>query len=289
MATSPVPDDTTGLVLVRAGTVVEVELMENLSSRHTSEGEQILFRTAHDVEISDSLTVPAGRLVRGIVHRVDRASGGGDAGEVDVVIPALVTRDGIEIPVIGRVIVEGRDAHEKAGGMRVAFGLIGQGLTKGKAAYVLAGERYALTVRDDTWVPDRRGVEKEEALRRAEDEAAEQALQARGCEITFKPESRKSLKDIVVCIEIGQPLVEASLTEVGELKLLDPVRASGIQRRKGGRWAVSLPGWSVLRYVRPEQRSSFEIPLRVTGALEDGTRITATSVLSVVIVEQDHG
>ena len=284
--TAAAPETTEGMVLVRAGTEVEVELMENLSSRHTTEGEQILFRTAHDLEISENITVPKGRLVKGVVRHVDRASGGGDAGEVDVVLPALVTRDGIEIPVVGRVIVEGRDTHEKAGGMAIAFGLIGHAATKGKAAYVLAGERYSLTVREDTWVPDRTEVEKVMAEREARASADASELQAEDCEIRFKPESSKAIKDVVVCIRSGEALSEASLAAVGELTLLDPVPATRIKRRKADQWDVSLPGWDVLRYVRPEDRTQFDVPLGVTGVLDDGTRVTATSVLSVEIVEK---
>ena len=286
MVTAAVPETTEGMVLVRAGTEVEVELMENLSSRHTTEGEHILFRTTHDLEIDESITVQKGRLLRGIVHYVEWAGVGGSAGEVDVVLPALVTRDGIEIPVVGRVIVEGRDTHEKSGVMTAAFGVFGHAATKGKAAYVLAGERYVLTVREDTWVPDRTEVERQVAEREVRASANTPELQTENCEIKFKPESRKPVKDVVVCIESSEALTAASLVAVGELTLLDPFPATSIKRRKPDRWDVTLPGWSVLRYVRTEDRNQFDVQLGVTGVLDDGTRVKATSVLSIEIVEK---
>ena len=79
--------------------------------------------------------------------------------------PALVTRGGVKIPVIGRVIIEGVDKHEGASNMGAAFGMLGWGLTRGKEADRLAGARYQLTVREDTWVPRNPGAEERESQR----------------------------------------------------------------------------------------------------------------------------
>jgi hypothetical protein len=277
------PSNTEGMVLVKAGLEVEVELMENLSSRHTTESEEILFRTTHDVAIDENLTVPAGWLVKGLVDRVDRASGGGDAGEVDVVIPSLVARDGTEIPVVGRVMVEGRDKHGKASNMAGGFGMLGWGLTKGKAAYVLAGETYTLMVRQDTWVTDRSEEEMANAEREASRAAEAMELKATSASITFEPESRKKVRDVVVVVETSDELSEVTVSGVGDLTLLDPVPAVQLKRRKGGRWELSFPGWSVLRFVRPDDRTVFDVPIRLDGSLSANRPFTATPRLSVSI------
>ena len=289
VAKSRVPNDTRGMVRIPAGTEVEVELMENLSSRHTEEGEEILFRTTHDLELGTALTVPAGRLVRGVVHRVVRGGAGGVAGDVDVVVPALVTRDGVQIPVLGRVSAGGRGAQGRAAVMGALFGLAGSLGTTGTAAFVPAGGRYVLTVREDTWVHDRTEVERATASAVEEQAAHQTPVKADNFRIMFDPEKRIEKEVVVVSFRSDQALADASLAAVGDLELLDSMPATRLKTLKNGRCEISFPTWSVLRYVRrPDDDNLFAVPLRVTGVLEDGTRVLVSAIASIKIVERNE-
>jgi len=112
-------------------------------------------------------------------------------------------------------------------------------------------------------------------------------LQARDCAIDFKPDGRKDLEDVVVRLETDKRVVEAALVAVGDLTMLEPRRATSIRGRKGGLCDVSFPAWDVLRFVKTGEKNRVETPIRLSGVLDDGTEVNATSMLTVVIEEKN--
>ena len=284
--TVAVPENTDGLTLVPAGTTATLELMENVSSRHSRTGEKVLFRIVDDVRIGDGITVSKGTMVHGVVRRSTHAGTGGRAGEIDITIPALLAHDGTPIPVDGRMLTEGDAKQDAANSATMAAGggllggLIGAAIVKGREAYALAGTHYEVTVREDSWVTARDGDGPR--VPEATQEPASASLRCRGHEVAFRPDGRKPIKEITLQIESEDALSGVSVAAVGDLMLSEPLVADNIRKNEHGEWECSFPGWSLIRYIRTDGERT-EVPIRLRGAFADGTEFETRTDLVLVI------
>src|SRR5438445_2631608 len=145
------PENVEGMLKVPANTPIALELLENVCSNLTETGQTVWFRVADDAAVDGRVFLRKATLVKGTVRESEPARGGGKEGILDIVVPALTVEDGSTLPTVGQIVSSGEERGDASEGAGLAFGVFGALSVKGRQAYHLAGQRFTVHIRQDSW------------------------------------------------------------------------------------------------------------------------------------------
>ncbi|MBO5699447.1 MAG: hypothetical protein J6R79_05540 [Bacteroidaceae bacterium] len=138
-------------VVLKAGTLINLELTETLKSNKVKNGEVVNFRVTHDVKVDDKVVIPAGSLAKGQI--TDRKSSTllGIPGEVSVTVKSITTSDGTLVPLSGNSLSD-EGQNKLAISLVVTFLCIFGFLIKGGQGELSAGSTIQAYVAANTQV-----------------------------------------------------------------------------------------------------------------------------------------
>lgn len=96
---------------VPGGTIVEVSLVESISSANAQVGDQVAIRVTKEVDVGGWLVIPAGSPGHATVTSVDRAGSNGHGGQLALSIDWVFSQDG------GRIVLSPTN-HASENGQR---------------------------------------------------------------------------------------------------------------------------------------------------------------------------
>jgi hypothetical protein len=140
MTTLPVKAET---VTMPAGTVVTVELMENVQSAFNTEGEFVYLRVTERVLVDGKTVVPEGAVVEAIVDNTENRGMGGKSGSINFHPVRIAAADGEWLPLDPTNF--GEQGEGATGGAIFAIGMF----ARGKPGFVQRGATYRVTTRRD--------------------------------------------------------------------------------------------------------------------------------------------
>ena len=278
-AASTPPVNVEGMLKVPANSIVSLDLLENVCSGLSTNGDTVWFRVAEDASVDGAVFLSKGRLVKGVVRQSEAATGMGKEGVLEVVVPSLPAEDGSAVPTIGQIASSGQERTGAATGAAAGFGLFGAAMVKGREAYHLAGERFVVHTRQDAWI--RPGAPSSGPAAAA---AASGGLVLKGTArdpIKFNPRKGKISDTIEIDLDAQKEPRDVAAFRFGEWEVPEPVKATMIERH-GKAWRCTFTGWGVTRYLQ-QGAGDTTVPIKMRGALEDGTSFIAEAnvVLSV--------
>ncbi|UCF80961.1 MAG: hypothetical protein JSV08_00630 [Acidobacteriota bacterium] len=283
VATVKKPDDTEGMVKIPGATKIRLELLENVSSYYNETGGTVWFKVAKDHAVGGRPYLRKGLRFSGTIRQAQRAKAYGAGGEVDVVIPAIYTPEGGVLPLVAQIATAGDDETDTATAVVAAGGAIAGAFVKGKESYHLVGEILEVRVREDAWVPE--AATSEESDDESSDGTAPETLEASvQSPVTFKPQGRRTLKDIQIEITAADGLGEVEVYAVGDLELPEPVKPIELDRSNGTTSCV-FNGWSLIRYMRTDAENA-EVLVKVRGNLKNGVHFVSEAAVTFSV---DHG
>lgn len=133
-------------IVLRAGTPVELEIMNNIDGKYVKQGHTVDLRVKFDVVVNNRTVVAAGSVAKGLISQYKPRKGLGKAGMIEITPQYVQSVDGQFVPVSGTPITfEGKGRKGWAIGgivLGVATGGIvtaATGFIKGKDAEVPGG------------------------------------------------------------------------------------------------------------------------------------------------------
>ncbi len=138
-----------GNAYIPKGTVLQVELRKEISSKKSKVGDTIPFKLVENLIINDVIVAPAGSEVKGIITISRKAGGFGRGGKLEFKITSLKTLNGVEIPL---EYTQYKHGAGDGGAVAVAALVSGVGgfLMKGKNVVYNEGMRIDAEVTADT-------------------------------------------------------------------------------------------------------------------------------------------
>ena len=138
-----------GNAYIPKGTVINIELTEELSSKKNHVDDDVPLKTLDNIIINDVVVVPAGSLVSGKVTKCTGSGLFGRAGKLEFTINSVKSVNGVEIPL---QYTEKREAGSDDGAVAVAaaVSIIGGLFMKGKNVSFPAGSKMTAKVVADT-------------------------------------------------------------------------------------------------------------------------------------------
>lgn len=138
-----------GNAYVPKGTILQIELTKELSSKKAKVGDAVPLRLVQNLIINDVVVIPAGSEVKGVVTKARKAGGLGRGGKLEFTIVSVKTINGVEIPL---QYTKGEHGADDGGAVAVvAFvSIVGGIFMKGKNVVYNEGLRFDATVTADT-------------------------------------------------------------------------------------------------------------------------------------------
>lgn len=138
-----------GNAYIPKGTIIDVELVEELSSKKNHVDDDVRLKTLDNIIINDVIVVPVGALVEGKVTKCTSSGLFGRAGKLEFTINSVRSVNGIDIPL---QYTDLREAGSDDGAIAVAavVTLIGGLFMKGKNVSFPAGTKMSAKVVADT-------------------------------------------------------------------------------------------------------------------------------------------
>lgn len=267
----PRPADTAGMVRVPAYSLVEVELMENVSSSVTAAGERARFRVVSAVPVGDRAWIAPGTEADGVVTAAQSARHAGASGLLAIDLLSLPAAPGVPLALMGQVVGTAK-SRAKAASVAWAFGgLIGASLVHGREMFYLAGERFTFWTRDEAWLPPLSETPPGAPL----DESMPLAAKLVG-DLTVSMVKFEVPPTLAVRIEDAGTESRVDLVSVGDWLLPEPVPATQVAQAEGG-WTATFGGWSLLRHLRPAPQG---IPVGFRVTRPDGEARSAEALIA---------
>ena len=138
-----------GNAYIPKGTIIDVELLEELSSKKNHVDDDVKLKTLDNIIINDVIVVPAGALVEGKVTKCTSSGLFGRAGKLEFTINSVSSINGVDIPL---QYTDFKEAGSDDGAVAVAavVTLIGGLFMKGKNVSFPAGTKMSAKVVADT-------------------------------------------------------------------------------------------------------------------------------------------
>ena len=138
-----------GNAYIPRGTVLQVELVRDISSKTAKRGDSVPLRLVDNLIVNDVIVAPAGSRVRGVITKARRSGGLGRGGTLEFMIISVRTINGVDIPL---QYVEGEKAGNDDGAVAVFLfaSMVGGVFMKGKNVYFNRGLKFDVEVTADT-------------------------------------------------------------------------------------------------------------------------------------------
>jgi hypothetical protein len=250
-------------VTLLAGTIVSVELTENVQSAFNTQGEIIYLRVAEELSVDGKTVIPKGALVEAVVDSTAGTGMVGKSGRIYFHPVRILAADGEWLELDPTNF--GDEGEGAGAGMIVALGLF----AKGTPGFVSRGTIYHVTTRRDKEV-------ELVVLRPAREVAA--------ADVTFsgrvKPLQKVNLKrakpgrDIELefdCPPEMESLVPTGATDIEVVSFIDYVPETPVQSEaveidsRNHLLRASFDWWSIIKYSQPGSTA-----LTVQFELSDG-------------------
>ena len=86
-------------VTLPSGTVLPLELQDDVGTRDTKKGEKIQLRLVNDLDDGNQIVIPAGSTVNATVVKVKKPGAGGSPGKITLEFNEVVLPDGTVLPL----------------------------------------------------------------------------------------------------------------------------------------------------------------------------------------------
>ncbi|HEY8591538.1 MAG TPA: hypothetical protein VIL42_01590 [Sphingomicrobium sp.] len=123
------------------GTQVQLAAMQELSSKHITEGERYKFTVVNDVVDNGVVVIPRGSIATGVVTMKTGRAIGGKSGKFDITFES-VAANGKTFPLMG--------VHRQEGRGNTVGALLGSILITGRSAVMLPGQIVTAMVKEQT-------------------------------------------------------------------------------------------------------------------------------------------
>jgi hypothetical protein len=136
--------------VLRAGTAIQLETVNRISSETVRVGQTVDFRVRQDVKVDGKTAIAAGTIARGQVVRAQKARGIGREGFVEIQLRSVEAVDGTEVFLSGgNVYAEGDDKQVLSIVLGVFLCILFL-LIKGENADIPAGYQVSPSVASNT-------------------------------------------------------------------------------------------------------------------------------------------
>lgn len=145
-----------GSIRIPAGTVVQVEFVEAISSNGSRQGDMFAIRLVEPITLGDRVAVPAGAMGAGEIIDAEGARGGGQEGTL-VASGRYLEINGERVRLRGmQVLRAGGNRTASAIGMSMipVYGFVGPWIRRGGDIEVPVGTRTTATLAVDVDVPN---------------------------------------------------------------------------------------------------------------------------------------
>lgn len=262
-------------VVIKAGTSVAVEVMENLNSKLNSTGETVHLRVVEDVKVGNVVVIPKGSSATGKIGETKASQSVGRGGEIEFYVLQVSAIDGQPVSIDKDTLgSEGRQRTGATVGYTLLFGIPGL-LAKGRQGVVLRGTQYDVTVKHDTEV-DTSAPVAQPALKPANVELSgkfpdKQVVKfAKGkvkeelvAKITVKPEIQGEVQTASSSLEV---------VKMGDYILPKPIQPEKVELEAAkNTLKVTFDWWEIIRFSAPETT-----PITVQLKLASGKVAQAT-------------
>lgn len=138
-----------GHAYIPKGTVLQVELTQELSSKRAKVGDAVPLKLVDNVIVNDVVVIPAGTEVEGVVTKARKAGGLGRGGKLEFSITGVKTINNVKVPLD---FTKGEHGAGDAGGVAVfaAVSIVGGLFMKGKNVIYNPGLKFDAEVTTDT-------------------------------------------------------------------------------------------------------------------------------------------
>lgn len=85
------------VVVIKAGTMIPMELMSTLTSNNTRSGQMVDFRVVSDIKVNNKTVITAGSIAQGQITKAEKNGLLGSAGELEISIRSVKAVDGTTI------------------------------------------------------------------------------------------------------------------------------------------------------------------------------------------------
>jgi len=138
-------------VLIPGGTIIEIELGENVNSSHNNTGDQITFLVHSDIKIDGKTVIAKGAIAKGKVKRVREGDAGGTGGELNLIVKNVIACDGSLVKTVwDPITAEGKTKKANAFLTNTLTGGLAKG--KGEEAILFSGEIFEIETRTDSFI-----------------------------------------------------------------------------------------------------------------------------------------
>ena len=143
---STIPD---GNAYIPKGTVLQIELTKELSSKKAKVGDAVPLRLVENLIVNDVIVAPAGYEVKGVVTKARKAGGLGRGGKLEFTIVSVKAINGVEIPL---QYTKSEHGTSDGGAVAVfaAVSIVGGLFMKGKNVIYNEGLKFDAEVTADT-------------------------------------------------------------------------------------------------------------------------------------------
>ena len=84
-------------VIIKAGTIVPLEAINNVRASEVHEGQYIDFKVTRNITVEDQTVIPIGTIAKGIVYEAKRSSWWGTKGRLGIRLKSMIIPSGDEL------------------------------------------------------------------------------------------------------------------------------------------------------------------------------------------------
>ncbi|MDY2686422.1 MAG: hypothetical protein SOV43_09695 [Selenomonadaceae bacterium] len=138
-----------GNAYIPKDTVLEVELMREIDSKHCKTGDPVLLRLVDNLIVNNVIVAPAGTEVDGVITKARKPGGLGRSGKLEFQVNSFKTINNIEVPLAYAQKAKG-GTDGGAGVVFAAVSVVGGLFMKGKNVAIQSGTKFDCRVTTDT-------------------------------------------------------------------------------------------------------------------------------------------
>ena len=137
-------------VVLKAGTMIPLEAVNEINSKFASVGQLIDFRVTRDIVVDKKVVIPYGSIAKGQITRFEKRKALGKGASMQIQLKSIITKDGTDI------LLNGGNMSEEGEDKMIIMGILSLFvcplflLMKGKEAVIPAGMSTTATVAVDT-------------------------------------------------------------------------------------------------------------------------------------------